>query len=118
MTEDLSKIRQEKKFYVLALVISLLSALLILILGATLKTVDVESIVAFSQLLSTGIKIYTMVVTWRFCRALGMKKLWSVMNTLLSPVLYIFQAIYLLRRYVRQTGIRVTFFLGDRVVDA
>ena len=110
--ENVEVARKYKRYYVIAFLLLLLSC-------ALDKSSDqyYEQNVLFSFIIAFDVfvVVYVMTVTWKFCRVLEIGKTMSVVNTITSPLLYIFQAVYLLRRYVKTIGIRIGFFLGDKM---
>lgn len=112
--EELAKLRTDKKLYLSALVGSIFIKLINALLVAYLDAQRYESIKPSVGIVAICFMFYTAYVAWRFCRSLKIHIAWSIVNAIIAPFVYIFQAFFLLRRYVRQTGIKLNFFLSDR----
>ncbi len=54
------------------------------------------------------------IVTWRFCRAIGIGAAWSAINAVLSPIIALLQLVVLLRIYAKRTRTGLTFLMGER----
>jgi hypothetical protein len=103
-SQQIERARKAKRMYLLA-------ALFNLIVGAALRLTDGNIALSY---LGLGCIIFSLVVTWRFCRSIQIGKLASAVNAALSPFIFIFQLIVLLRMYAKRTGVRLTFLMGDR----
>ena len=103
--QQIERARQAKRMYLLSLLFNV-------IVGAALRFSD-DNIVL--NLAALGCVIFSVVVTWRFCRSIRIGKAASAINAALSPFIFIFQLIVLLRMYAKRTGVRLTFLMGDRL---
>ena len=102
--QQIERARKAKGMYLLA-------ALVNVIVGAALRFSDGNMALSF---LGLGCMLFSVVVTWRFCRSIQIGKLASAVNAALSPFIFIIQLIVLLRMYAKRTGVRLTFLMGDR----
>ena len=98
--------RHARKIYLLTFLINLIA-------GIILRFTPSES--PFQLLIGLTCAVSFVVVTWRFCRALGIGTAWSAVNALFSPFIAILQLIVLLRIYAKRTRTGLTFLMGERV---
>ena len=111
--EQIISAKKEKKRYLL----SLLMILLIQIAAKLVTAYHIENnfLKLILVLISIGAVVFAAVITWRFCRSIGIGITMTVLNTLTSPIFFIIQLIVLLRIYAKRTGIGLTFLMGDKV---
>ncbi len=64
--------------------------------------------------LSLGLIPFQIVFTWRFSKAIQIRKPLVILNTFLSILFFIIQAYFLLRLYSKRSGIGISFLLSDR----
>jgi len=103
--QQIERARQAKRMYLLALLFNV-------IVGGALRFSSDNVVLNF---LALGCLIFSVVVTWRFCRSIGIGKAASAINAVVSPFIFILQLIVLLRMYAKRTGVRLTFLMGDRM---
>jgi hypothetical protein len=96
--------RRERRIYLLTFLFNVIAGIILRVSEPPFQVVvGVISILSF------------VVVTWRFCRALGIGTAWSAINALFSPLIAILQLIVLLRIYAKRTRTGLTFLMGERV---
>ena len=103
--QQIVRARQAKRTYLLA-------ALFNVIVGAAFRLSGDHFLLT---IVAYGCLIFSVAVTWRFCRSIGFGKVASAINAAVSPFIFIFQLVVLLRMYAKRTGVRLTFLLGDRL---
>jgi hypothetical protein len=107
-------VRQEKNRYlvVCALVLG------VSLIGRAINSADwprITNVIGFGQVAA---QLTIMVMTWRFCRALGIRTLVCIINTALVPVLAIFQFPVLLYFYWRRSSMLLSQLEPDQQISA
>jgi hypothetical protein len=113
--QQIERARQAKRLYLMAFLFTV-------VLGSAIRVVyrftdDVTMNLLLSAL-SLSIMVSVAVITWRFCRSIGIGRAYSAINAVLSPFIFLIQLVVLLRMYAKRTGVRLTFLLGDRSPSA
>ena len=98
--------RRARKIYLLTFLFNLIA-------GIILRVLPSES--PFQLPIGVICLLSFVVVTWRFCRALGIGRAWSAINAVFSPFIALLQLIVFLRMYAKRTRTGLTFLMGERV---
>jgi hypothetical protein len=103
---QIERARQSRKIYLITFLINVIA-------GIGLRLTPSPAPVAL--VVGLGLAVALTIVTWRFCRALGIGTAWSATNAVLSPFISLFQLVVLLRIYAKRTRTGMTFVMGERV---
>ena len=111
--DEIQKARIEKSRYLLSFLLILLSHALNMFVERRWPGNHFVQLVL--SVVGTGCVIFSIVMTFRFTRALKIGMTWAIINSIFCPFVFIIQIIVLLRMYVKRTGTQLSFFMGDKI---
>jgi len=110
--EQIARARQEKKQYLLSVLLMLVANACMLLVDSALPNQQTASIL--SRAFGFATLGFGMIMTWRLCRAIGIGTGGTLLATVLAPFVIIIEMVILLRIYSKRTGLGLTFMMGDR----
>ena len=112
--EQIRNASEQKTLYLITFVVVLLVRIANLIAN---QVQGGDGIILFTEIVFSLGVLLAIIQTWRFCRSIGIGHPMSVVNALLCPFIFLIQVVVLLRMYSRRTGVKLGFFLGDKLPE-